>query len=87
MGSSFFPGIIMHHRAAEALSAENCLPSGHPVKGKSLRDSCAALDGVPGLREGIPACKALQNQLFQRFTFELKMVHLSTENGSVFNFK
>jgi hypothetical protein len=47
----------MHQLTAEALSAENCLPSGHPGQGESLWDSYAALDGVPGLREGIPLVK------------------------------
>ena len=59
----------MHQLAAEALSAENCLPSGHPVKGQSLRDSCAALDGGPGLREGIPLAQRFRISCFSSSLF------------------
>jgi len=54
----------MHQLAAEALSAENCLPCGHPVKGALHPYGTAALPltGSPACGKD-PACKALQNQL------------------------
>jgi len=71
----------MHQLAAEALSAENCLPSGHPVKGALHPCGTAALPLT-----GSPAC-GKESRLQSASESAISTVRFSTFIGSLFRFE